>query len=184
MRRTSSSSSATWAPSGRRRPIRCRSSSRSSHMAGDAWDPERYERFRRERSQPFLDLLGLVEPTPGMRVVDLGCGTGELTRILHERTGALSTLGVDSSKAMLARATEGPGVGGLAFVERDMRIVDGRYDLVFSNAALQWVDAHDAVFEGLTAALAPGGQLAVQMPANHDHVSHRIAHEIAREATF
>src|SRR5438067_13793451 len=76
----------------------------SSCMTRDAWDPAQYERFRDERARPFLDLLALVRPCPGMRVVDLGCGTGELTARLHDELAAGETLGVDRSEAMLARA--------------------------------------------------------------------------------
>ncbi len=61
------------------------------------WNPEQYERFKTERAQPFHDLLALVEPRPGMRVVDLGCGTGELTRLMHEQLEAAETLGVVQS---------------------------------------------------------------------------------------
>src|SRR5947199_156210 len=56
----------------------------------DRWNPEQYERYRDERSQPFFDLLALVEACPAMRVVDLGCGTGELTRVLHQELGRQS----------------------------------------------------------------------------------------------
>ena len=57
-------------------------------MAQDVWNPSQYDRFRDERSQPFFDVLGFVRPRPKMRVVDLGCGTGELTRALHHRLEA------------------------------------------------------------------------------------------------
>jgi trans-aconitate 2-methyltransferase len=117
--------------------------------------------------------------------VDLGCGTGDLTRALHERTGASATLGIDSSEAMLARSKSHAG-DGLSFELKD--IVDWvpaePVDLVFSNAALQWVDDHRELFAGLTAALRSGGQLAVQMPANHDHASHLVAERVAREEPF
>ena len=73
-------------------------------MPPDAWNPAQYDRFRAERQQPFFDLLGLVRPQPEMRVVDLGCGTGELTSALHRRLGARETLGLDSSDAMIARS--------------------------------------------------------------------------------
>src|SRR2546426_3565098 len=73
-------------------------------MTRDAWDPAQYERFHDERARPFLDLLALVRPRPGMRVVDLGCGTGELTARLHQELAARETLGIDRSEAMLARA--------------------------------------------------------------------------------
>ena len=70
----------------------------------DVWNPDQYGKFRAERAAPFHDLLALVEPVPAPRVVDLGCGTGDLTRVAHERLGARETVGVDSSPAMLERA--------------------------------------------------------------------------------
>jgi trans-aconitate 2-methyltransferase len=150
----------------------------------DAWDPGRYARFRAERSQPFFDLLRLVQWRPGMRVVDLGCGSGELTRVLHERLTAAETVGVDSSDAMLARAAD-QVVSGLRFARGDIAAWEARdLDLVFSNAALHWVDGHEALLGRLRAALAPGGQLAVQLPANHEHPSQTVAAELAAEAPF
>jgi trans-aconitate 2-methyltransferase len=154
-------------------------------LSTDTWDPRQYERFSDERSAPFFDLLGLVEPCRGGRVVDLGCGTGELTRALHERSGASATLGIDSSEAMLARSKPHAG-DGLDFELKDIaEWVPGEpVDLVFSNAALHWVDDHPALFERLTAAVRPRGQLAVQMPANHDHASHLVAERVAGEEPF
>ena len=148
---------------------------------GDAWQPEQYARFRAEREQPFYDLLALVQPVPGGRVVDLGCGTGALTRVLHERTRAAETVGVDRSQAMLAQSARHAGEG-VRFERGDIAEFAGsELDVVFSNAALQWVDDHESLFPRLAAALKAGGQLAVQMPANHDHVSHTAAHEVAQE---
>jgi trans-aconitate 2-methyltransferase len=154
-------------------------------LRADSWDPAQYERFERERAAPFFDLLDLVEPCPGGRVVDLGCGTGELTRTLHERTGAATTLGLDSSAAMLDRTGTHAG-GGLEFERGDIAewAPSVRFDIVFSNAALHWVDDHPALFARLTSALEPGGQLAVQVPANHDHPSHLVAERVAGEEPF
>ncbi len=150
----------------------------------DAWDPDRYARFRDERRAPFQDLLALVEPRPGMRIVDLGCGSGELTRLAHERLGARETLGVDSSAAMLERARPLAG-SGLSFARGDAGAFDGRgFDLVLSNAALHWVPDHAALFPRLAACLADGGQLAVQVPANEAHPSHAVAREVAGEPPF
>ena len=70
----------------------------------DSWQPEQYARFQGPRTQPFRDLLAMVQRRPGMRVVDLGCGPGELTRALHDQLGAAATLGLDSSPAMLEKA--------------------------------------------------------------------------------
>jgi trans-aconitate 2-methyltransferase len=156
------------------------------------WDPAQYERFKAERSRPFFDLLALVRPRPGMRVVDLGCGTGELTSELHVRLGARETVGIDSSETMLAAAAERGEVAKSA-AGQTLRFERGRIeewepaepvDLVFSNAALHWVEGHEGLFARMKRALAPGGQLAVQMPANDDHPSHVAAGDVAREAPF
>lgn len=149
------------------------------------WNPGQYNRFRTERQQPFHDLLALVRRRPGMRVVDLGCGTGELTRLLHERLAAADTLGIDSSETMLAGGAA-QVVAGLRFRHGDITTFDAvsSYDLVFSNAALHWLPDHAALFARLTAALVPEGQLAVQMPYNFDHPSHVVAAAVAREEPF
>ena len=146
------------------------------------WSPEQYERFATERRQPFVDLLSLVEKRPGMRVVDLGCGTGELTRELHESLSAEETVGVDSSETMLLKAGH---FGGemLRFEKGDIEafVTERPYDLIFSNAALHWVPDHEKLFVRLTNFLAMDGQIAVQMPANDSHPSHSIAAEVAKE---
>lgn len=154
-------------------------------MATRDWDPGQYARFKDERAQPFFDLLGLVQATPGGRVIDLGCGPGNLTRVLHERTGAGETVGIDSSKAMLADAAEQAG-GGLRFERAEIGsfAYPAGFDIVFSNAALQWVDDHPALIPRVAALVRPGGQLAFQVPANHDHVSHRLAHELIAEEPY
>jgi trans-aconitate 2-methyltransferase len=152
----------------------------------DAWNPQQYERFKVERSQPFWDLVDLVEPAPvGGRVVDLGCGTGELTAALVERWQPAELIGIDSSPAMLAEAT--PRAGGVLRFERgDLAdpSVEGRFDVIVSNAALHWVDDHRAVLARWRDRLGPAGQLAVQVPANLDHPAHRLADEVAHEAPF
>ncbi len=149
------------------------------------WDPAQYERFQKERSLPFFDLMALVRKKPGMRVVDLGCGTGELTRRLHEGLGARETLGLDTSDGMLGRSAAFAG-GGVSFRHQDVGAwePDGSYDLVFSNAALHFVPGHERLFARLAAALAPGGQIAVQIPVNQDFATHRVATRVAGEEPF
>ncbi len=151
----------------------------------DTWNPLQYERFRTEREQPFHDLVALITRRPAGRVVDLGCGTGLLTAALHRELAAAETLGVDSSDAMLERART-LDVEGLEFARGDISTwqPEAPFDVVFSNAALQWVDDHHGLFARLKAMLVPGGELAVQVPANFDHVSHTLAAEIAREEPF
>jgi trans-aconitate 2-methyltransferase len=160
-------------------------SAERSILSADGWDPEAYARFAAERRRPFDDLLALVAPLPGGWAVDLGCGPGELTRVLHERTGAASTLGIDSSDAMLAKAAGHAG-DGVSFERGDIAAFSpaAPFDLVFSNAALHWVPNHPALLERLTRAVAPGGQLAFQVPDNFDHPSHRSAELVAAREPF
>jgi len=148
------------------------------------WNPNQYERFKAERELPFFDLLSMLrrKPQPG-RIVDLGCGTGELTSALHRELGADETLGIDASAEMLARA---PSVKGMRFENRNIVdfAPDGTFDVVWSNAALQWVGDHPRLFARLTEYVAPGGQLAVQMPANFDYPTHVVAGQVASESPF
>lgn len=153
-------------------------------MASDVWDPLQYRRFEAERRQPFDDLRRLLRAVPGGRVVDVGCGTGALTAELHQSSGAAETLGVDSSPAMLAEAAA-LRVPGLSFRLGDAAQMEGSgFDLVFANASLQWVPDHLRLVPRLREALAPGGQLAFQVPANFDHPSHLLARDVAAEPRF
>ncbi|WP_394837022.1 methyltransferase domain-containing protein [Pendulispora rubella] len=148
------------------------------------WNPNQYERFKAERDLPFFDLMGMLrrDPRPA-RVVDLGCGTGELTSVLHRDLGAAETLGIDASAEMLARA---PTTPGLRFEKANIEAFSASapFDLVWSNAALQWVQDHPSLFARLTKFVAPGGQIAVQMPANFDYPTHVIAAKVAAESPF
>jgi len=153
----------------------------------DCWNPSQYDRFARERELPYLDLLNLVRPARGMRVVDLGCGSGRLTRILHERLHARETIGIDRSARML-EAASADAVPGLSFqqgtIEAFLDGDSGRYDLIFSNAAFHWVNDHVHLIARLTSHLAPDGQLAFQVPAMHDDPSHAVAEELTEAEPF
>jgi trans-aconitate 2-methyltransferase len=150
----------------------------------DTWDPGQYQRFAAERTAPFDDLLSLVRPVPSGRVVDLGCGSGELTARLHRHLQAAETLGLDSSPAMLERAGA-VADGGLRFQLGDIaEFAEGGWDVIFSNAALHWLPDQEGLLRRLAACLNEGGQLAVQVPANHDHPSHLVAAEVAGTEPF
>jgi trans-aconitate 2-methyltransferase len=132
------------------------------------WDPRQYEKFQAAREAPFTDLLALVERRPRLRVVDLGCGPGALTRKLADALDGADVLGIDSSAAMLERAAE-YARPGLRFAQQsieDFAAGDGQWDLVFSNAALHWVNDHEQLVPRLLARVAPGGQLVVQVPSD------------------
>jgi len=152
----------------------------------DGWNPEQYERFRDERRQPFDDLMALCSPVPGGRIVDLGCGTGDLTAELHAALGAATTVGIDLSESMLERAgTNHAGIEGLSFEAGDIAKWLGQdLDLVFANASLQWTDDHLNLLARMRTALTPDGQLAFQVPANYRHPSHQLARQVANEPKF
>jgi trans-aconitate 2-methyltransferase len=157
----------------------------------DTWDPRQYDKFQREREQPFYDLLALVRVSSGMRVVDLGCGTGKLTRVLHDRLDALETVGIDRSGNMLESMREAALPFGLRFEVGTIEAfaaasaaARSTYDLIFSNAAFHWVGDHATLLPRLAAALVPGGQLAFQVPAQHEDPTHVTADELADTEPF
>ncbi len=149
------------------------------------WDPTQYEKFERERSQPFFDLLQLIQPLHHPRIVDLGCGNGTLTKVAHEHFRASDTLGIDTSQEMLAKA-QWLQTDHLVFKEGNIQtfMTSEPFNLVISNAAIQWIPHHPALLKQLTSLLAPGGQLAIQLPANQNYPTHTIAAEIAAEEPF
>lgn len=156
----------------------------------DTWDPDQYGKFQQEREQPFFDLLALIQAAPSMRVADLGCGTGVLTRRLHEVLHSPDTTGIDRSERMLEVARRDPLPPGLRFEAGSIEsfaadsLHDSAYDLIFSNAALHWVEDHDTLIRRLSGGLRPGGQLAFQVPAMHHAASHTLPDEVARAEPF
>lgn len=147
------------------------------------WDPTQYHKFQVERSAPFFDLLALVEVRSNLKVVDLGCGTGELTRQLADRLPNSTVTGIDNSPQMLGKAAS-LARPGLIFEQGDQSELTGEWDLIFSNAALHWTENHSELIPQLYQRLTPGGQIAVQVPSNHNHISHQIYRETASEEMF
>jgi trans-aconitate 2-methyltransferase len=148
----------------------------TSGAAAPVWDPQQYEQFGTERSQPFTDLMSRIELPGARRIADLGCGTGSLTEDLARRWPAATVVGVDSSPDMLESARRRQIAGRLDFVLGDLRDwePDEPLDLLVSNATLQWVPDHLAVITRLASFLAPGGVLALQVPGNFGEPTHRL----------
>ena len=144
------------------------------------WDPRQYEKFMAAREQPFVDLCALVRPSPGMRVVDLGCGLGNLTHKLADMLPGSRVHGIDSSAKMLEGAKPSDRVTFEVSTIEDFAAKDGEdFDLVFSNAALHWCRDHRALLPRLWSRLKPGGQLAVQIPADDSNPMRVILAEVA-----
>ncbi len=144
-----------------------------------AWDPAQYLRFSGERLRPALDLLAQVPLTSPARVADLGCGPGNVTALIRARFPDADIIGLDSSDAMLERARA--DVPDCRFEHADAACWTPAEppDLIYSNAALHWLGDHATLFPRLVSLLAPGGCLAVQMPAMHDAPFRALQYEIA-----
>ncbi|MFL9960889.1 trans-aconitate 2-methyltransferase [Paraburkholderia sediminicola] len=143
------------------------------------WQAQQYVLFENERTRPVRDLLAAVPATDVRIAVDLGCGPGNSTETLaaHARGAAIS--GLDSSADMIAAARRRLpqcqfDVGDIATWQ-----AAGPYDLILANAVMQWVPDHERLFPSLVTKLAPGGNLAVQMPDNLDEPAHRLLREVA-----
>jgi trans-aconitate 2-methyltransferase len=153
-------------------------------ITSSTWDPAQYLKFSNERVRPAFDLLAQVPLRTAAHVVDLGCGTGNMTVFLRQRFPAAEVLGVDGAESMLAKARA---------AAPDCRFEQGDFntwtpavapDLIFSNAALHWVTNHDTLFPRLLSLLAPGGVLAVQMPSMHDAPLRALQNEVARQGPW
>lgn len=161
------------------------------------WDPDLYNKFSRYRTEPFAAILSRLGPGGDeRRIIDLGCGAGEITVELARRFAGCTMVGMDSSPAMIDRARKlreslEPALRErLSFIAGDIREFNRRqdhsraYSMVFSHAALQWLVEHHETFERCFAALAPGGRLVVQMPANDHETAQVTLNAMAHEGPW
>jgi len=148
-----------------------------------SWDPTAYGRFQAERKRPIYDLIARLPRSDYASIADLGCGGGQSTEPLAEHFPAAKIQGYDSSEPMLAAARE--RLPGLSFTRGDIADwSDPQTELVFSNAALQWVRGHIDVMARIASELPAGGCLAAQFPDNLDEPSHALMREIAALPQF
>ncbi|MFL6354613.1 MAG: methyltransferase domain-containing protein [Bryobacteraceae bacterium] len=145
------------------------------------WGPEQYLRFNEERTQPCRDLVTRIPLHEARTIIDLGCGPGNSAAVLAERWPMANITGLDSSEAMLDRARE--RLPHYQFIRGDISewaaSTRPAYDVVLSNAALQWVTDHEAVYPQLLAAVRSGGVLAIQVPADINAPPHKAMRDLA-----
>lgn len=148
------------------------------------WSPDLYLKFADERTRAARDLLAQVPLAAPKLVYDLGCGPGNSTQLLVDAFSGAAITGIDSSAAMIEQARR--DCPGAAFAQADLAswMPERPPDLLFSNAAFQWVPGHLAVIERLSAALPRGGVLAVQMPDNLGEPSHRLMQTVAEQGPW
>jgi trans-aconitate 2-methyltransferase len=149
-----------------------------------SWNPGQYLKFDDERTRPCRELVARIALENPGTIVDLGCGPGNSTTVLAERWPGAKVSGLDRSADMIRVAREKSSQ--IHWEESDIATWQSSepVDLVFSNAALQWVPDHQSVVPQLFAQVAPGGALAWQVPANIDAAAHRIMRELAASTAW
>jgi len=149
-----------------------------------AWDPGQYLKFAGPRLRPAIDLLARIDVEDPQTVYDLGAGSGNLTRLMAARWPQAHITGVDSSAEMLGKAAaDNPEI---EWQQADLATwrPPAPADVIYSNAALHWIEDHHRLLTELLAALNPGGVLAVQMPRNFSAPSHTSMGEAARQGPW
>ncbi len=148
-----------------------------------SWQPKQYDSFAAERAAPIDDLIGAIPPQGFKRIFDLGCGTGAAINTLKKHYPAAEIIGVDGDEAMLKTAkTNHPDV---SFVHQDIltwanETTPTDNTLIFSNAALHWLDDHQDILPQLLSLVKNNGCLAVQMPNNWGEPSHTLMIKLAK----
>ena len=133
-------------------------------MPKSDWSPELYLKFNKERIQPSMDLVSRTDLENPETIIDIGCGPGNSARVLAGRWPKANITGIDNSPAMIAKAKDDYPQGDWLRLDAGKEEIPGKFDLVFSNAAIQWIPDHAALLKKFYEALKEGGALAVQVP--------------------
>ena len=149
-----------------------------------AWDPKVYLDFEDERTRPAVELLARVPHRSPAHVIDLGCGPGNSTALLARRWPKARIEGLDSSEAMLDQARRSGIQASWHSGDIPSWQPTKRYDVIFANAALHWLDDQDALLRRLMSYLAPGGIFAFQVPANFNEPSHKLMRDVAGDGPW
>lgn len=147
------------------------------------WDPGQYLRYGGHRLRPAIELLQRVDVDAPKRCWDIGCGAGEIAIAMAERWPDAEVIGLDASPEMLEKSRAADKSGKISWVQADIVgwSPDAPADVIYANAALQWVDGHETLFPHLMTCLAPGGVLAVQMPLSWPQTSHVLLRKVLAE---
>jgi len=148
------------------------------------WDASQYLKFSSERTQPSVDLIHRINLSAPGRIIDLGCGPGNSTEALRRRWPESAIVGLDSSASMIETARQKFPRGVWQIGDATSWQADEPFDLVFSNAMLQWVPDHARVCRRLMAQVAPGGAFASQLPAHYESPLHREIMEVSADPAW
>lgn len=143
------------------------------------WNSSLYLKFKAERTQPAIDLANRLRVYHPAYIADIGCGPGNSTAVIKSVFPKAEVIGLDNSDSMIRKAKEEHP--DLQFRLCDVTDLNGEFDLLFSNACLQWLPDHGALLPRLMDHLSPGGVLAAQIPMNQDEPLFRIIHEVSSQ---
>ncbi len=144
------------------------------------WNSTQYLKFESERTQPAIDLVNRINLKSPKKVIDIGCGPGNSTQVLAKKYPNAYILGVDNSENMIAAAKKNnPSLDFcICDISHELSLLDHDFDIVFSNACIQWVPHHKQLLKGLLGLLNKDGILAVQIPMNDNEPIHQIIGEV------
>lgn len=144
------------------------------------WNSEQYLKFKKERTQPSVDLANAIKIENPMNIIDIGCGPGNSTAVLKKCFPNAHIIGADFSPNMIEKAkADYPDMDFILFdATKDFEKLEDKYDVVFSNACIQWVPNHKKLLSDMMSILKPNGVLAVQVPVNFEEPIHKIIAEV------
>ena len=144
------------------------------------WNSEQYLKFKKERTQPSIDLANAIKINNPINIIDIGCVQGNSTAVLKKLFPNAHTIGADFSPNMIEKAkTDYPDIEFMLFdATKDFEKIEDKFDIVFSNACIQWVPNHKKLLSDMMCILKPNGVLAVQVPMNFEEPIHKIIAEV------
>lgn len=145
------------------------------------WNAEQYAKFIKERTLPSIDLANKISVENPREIIDIGCGPGNSTRVLKDRFPGAHIIGADYSQNMIDKAKgQNDGIDFMLFdANNDFSLLNKKFDVVFSNACIQWIPNHRELIKNMMGILNDGGVLAVQTPMNYKEPIHRIIAELS-----
>lgn len=150
-----------------------------------SWNSNQYLKFKNERTQPAIDLANRINLDNPHKVIDIGCGPGNSTNVLKKRFPKAEIIGIDSSPEMIAKAKSQHN--DIEFICSDVNDFFGKYekyDVVFSNACIQWIPNHKKLLKNMMTLLNEKGVLAIQVPYNHNEPIHKIISEVTESTKW
>lgn len=146
----------------------------------DTWNSKQYLKFAKERTQPSVDLVNRISLIDPLDILDVGCGPGNSTATLYAKYPNAAILGIDHSKEMIEAARKAYPALSFALCDAgsELPLLKKQFDIVFSNACIQWIPHHEQLLQEMMQLIKPGGMLAIQTPMNDDEPIHQIIEEI------